>query len=321
MLDGLARGIAGAGHEVVLYTTGDSTCPVERRWWFERSRGLHSEPELERTHVRHAYELAPEFDLIHDHTLFGTEVVRDRSVKTPVVVTVHGSFDRDVRDLLSSVARRVAVVAISHAHARTTPADIPISSVIHHGIDVDDFPFCARPREYSLFLGRMSPTKGVHHAIRAARAAGEPLVIAAKMREPEEHRYFETTVRPLLGPGVDFVGEVGRVAKLDLLAGARALLNPITWPEPFGLVMIEALACGTPVLAFASGAAPEIVRHGITGFLCADESDMARRLGDVELLDRPSCRLSVCASFSTQRMVADHMRLYASLLADGEVAA
>ena len=313
--------MAAAGHEVVLSTTGDSTCPVERRWLFERAAGLHADSALEIAHVRHAYELAADFDVVHDHTLFGAGVISERCVTTPVVITVHGAFDPEACRRLSGTAERAAVVAISQAHARTAPASIPIAAVIHHGIDVEAFPFGPRPRGYSLFLGRMCPTKGAHRAIHVARRAGEPLVIAAKMREPEEHRYFEEKVRPLLGDGVTFVGEVGGTEKLDLLAGARALLNPITWPEPFGLVMIEALACGTPVLTFPSGAAPEIVRHGVTGYLCADESDMVRRLRDVERLDRSSCRRSVEASFSTERMVADHLRLYESILAKSEAAA
>ena len=135
-------------------------------------------------------------------------------------------------------------------------------------------------------------------------------MIAAKMREPEERRYFDEFVRPLLGDHVVYLGEVGGKEKLELLAGARGLLNTIRWPEPFGLVMIEALACGTPVLAFPSGAAPEIIRDGMTGFLCANEADMVRRVHDVDVLDRVACRRSVEESFSAERMVADHLELY-----------
>jgi glycosyltransferase involved in cell wall biosynthesis len=316
VLDRLACGIVRAGHDVVLYTTGDSTCPVERRWLYERAQGLEAEDEVELRHVRHAYDLAAEFDVVHDHTFLGPSHLRDRLVETPVVVTNHGSFDEGVCRRLSAVGGRVSLVAISHAQARTAPADLRIAAVIHHGIDVDSFPFGARPGDYSLFLGRMSPAKGVHRAIAVAHAAGERLVVAAKMREPEERRYFEERVQPMLGGLVTFVGEVGGREKLELLAGARALINPITWPEPFGLVMLEALACGTPVLAFPCGAAPEIVQHGVTGFLCADETEMVRRLQDVDRLARAACRRSVSVSFSTERMVADHLRLYASVLAD-----
>jgi glycosyltransferase involved in cell wall biosynthesis len=170
-------------------------------------------------------------------------------------------------------------------------------------------------------MGRMSPTKGPHRAARLARAAGQRLVIAAKMQEPAERHYFDERVRPLLDDKVVYVGEVGGLEKLELLAGARALINPITWPEPFGLVMIEALACGTPVLAYPNGAAPEIVRHGETGFLCADEADLTRRLGEVGDLDRHACREAVETDFSVERMVNAHVELYEAVLARERVAA
>ena len=135
-------------------------------------------------------------------------------------------------------------------------------------------------------------------------------MIAAKNREPAEQDYFEREVRPLLGGNVEFVGEVGGIEKLRLLGGARALLNPITWPEPFGLVMIEALACGTPVLAFPHGSAPEIVDHGVTGFLCRDAEEMESAVGRIDELDRWDCRRAAKQSFTTERMVHEHLELY-----------
>ena len=137
-----------------------------------------------------------------------------------------------------------------------------------------------------------------------------PLLIAAKMREPDERDYFDTAVRPLLGNGVEYIGEVGGTEKLDLLSGARALLNPIRWHEPFGMVMIEALACGTPVLAPRRGAAPEIVNHGITGFLCDSKGAFVDALHQLDTLDRRDCRRAVTTHFSTDRMVDEHLDLY-----------
>lgn len=166
-----------------------------------------------------------------------------------------------------------------------------------------------------LFLGRMSPIKGAHRSIRVARAAGRPILLAAKMWEPAERHYFEAMVEPLLGADATYLGEVNGAEKVDLLGGAEALLNPIRWPEPFGLVMIEALACGTPVLSFAEGAAPEIVEHGRTGFLCLDEDDMAARLRRIDELDRAACRASAEARFTTERMVAEHVDLYRRVIA------
>jgi glycosyltransferase involved in cell wall biosynthesis len=142
-----------------------------------------------------------------------------------------------------------------------------------------------------------------------------PLRIAAKMREPAERDWFEAKVKPLLGGDIDYVGEVGRVEALGLLQGAAALVNPICWSEPFGLVMIEALAAGTPVLAFPNGAAPEIVEDGSTGFLCADEEHMVRRVTDIPMLDRRMCRIAVLTRFSTARVVDDHLTAYQRIIA------
>jgi glycosyltransferase involved in cell wall biosynthesis len=320
VMDELARGFAAAGHDVLLCTSGDSTCPVERRFVYEEAQGVLAGAPVELRHLLHAYEVAGDFDIVHDHTLLGPLCVAG-GTDVPVITTNHGVFDDELRAVYREIGRRVPIIAISRAQASTAIADIPIAGVIHHGLDPGGFPFRATPGDYWLFLGRMNPDKGAHRAARVAREAGVRLVIAAKMREPEERRYFEERVRPLLDDRVVYAGEVGGTEKLELLAGARGLVNPIRWPEPFGLVMIEALACGTPVLAFRSGAAPEIVRDGITGFLCADEADMARRLREVERLDRRACRGSVEESFSTERMVVDHLALYERLLVRDQVAA
>ena len=166
-----------------------------------------------------------------------------------------------------------------------------------------------------LFLGRMSPEKGVHRAVDIARTAGKRLLVAAKMWELEERRYFRDVVEPLLGPDVVHVGEVTGRRKHDLLAGAEALVNPIRWPEPFGLVMIEALAAGTPVVSFREGAAPEIVSHGTTGYLCSDEDEMAAMLQRLDAIDRRACRLAARSRFSMTRMVRDHVAIYRRQLA------
>jgi glycosyltransferase involved in cell wall biosynthesis len=160
----------------------------------------------------------------------------------------------------------------------------------------------------------MTPDKGVREAILAARAAGEPLIIAAKNREPVEQAYFAEQVLPLLTDDVDFVGEVTGDAKLALLGAAKALLNPIQWAEPFGLVMIEAMACGTPVISCSNGAAPEIVDTGSTGYLCSDLAELVTAIDCVDQLNRDACRASVIERFSTTRMIADHLALYQEMV-------
>jgi glycosyltransferase involved in cell wall biosynthesis len=182
--------------------------------------------------------------------------------------------------------------------------------VIHHGVDLESYPVGRGDGGYALFLGRMHPDKGVHTAIEVARMAGLPLLIAAKMREPAEYRYFEECVAPLLGDDVSYVGEVGRREKLALLGGARCLLNPIAWSEPFGMVMIEALACGTPVVATAHGSAPELVTDGVTGFVRSTGTALAEAVLDAGDLDREKCRADAEARFSSARMAADHVALY-----------
>jgi glycosyltransferase involved in cell wall biosynthesis len=236
----------------------------------------------------------------------------------PVTTTIHGPFNDDLTDLYRVNAERVPIVAISHAQRRAAP-QIPIARVIHHGIDASHFPVGDgggdKDGPYVVFLGRMAHDKGAHRAINIAHKAGIRLLMAAKMREPQELSYFTEEVEPLLGKDAAYLGEVSHERKLELLAGASALLFPIRWNEPFGMVMLEAMACGTPVLAFEEGAAPEVVDHGRTGFLCEDDGSMVDALGRLGELDRRDCRWSVEGYFSTNRMVTEHIELYESMTA------
>src|SRR5688572_27048806 len=313
VVDHLATGFQAVGHEVLLFTTGDATCPVPRRHVLERAQGHRIGaivPEL--IHVNAAYDAVRGFDIVHDHTLIGPFVAESRP-ELKVVTTCHGPFEGELGLVYERIAHRVPVVAISHAQRKPVP-HIPVARVIHHGIDARDFPFGKGDGGYFLFLGRMSPDKGAHRAMEAAFKAGVKLVMAAKMREPAEVEYFEQFVRPSLNDDIVYVGEVPHEEKLELLAGAAGLLFPIRWNEPFGMVMIEALACGTPVLAFPEGAAPEVVEDGRTGFLCHDETDMAEAMGRVHAIDRATCRAAVEGYFSTDRMVAEHLSLFEELL-------
>ncbi len=316
IVDLQCRGLQAAGHEVVLYTTGDSTCPVPRRWVLDQADGFRMGiAATEARHVLAAYaELAGEnVDIVHDHTIVGP-LYAGSFPGLRVVGTAHGPFNADLRDYYAHVARHHALVCISH-HQRSTAAGIPVAAVIHHGIDASAFPFGGGRGGYALYLGRMAPDKGAHRAIEACRKAGVPLKLVAKMREPGERAYFDAEVAPLLSDQVIYLGEVPQEDKVQLLSEALALVNPIRWPEPFGLVMTEALACGTPVVTFAEGAAPEIVEHGRTGFVCADEGEMAEGVLRAATLDRRACRASVEGYFSADRMVADHLALYEDLIA------
>ena len=309
VVDVLARGLVAAGHDVELFASGDSTCPVPSRSLFATALGTSATSmEAEAGHVVEGYARLADCDVIHDHTFLGALYGRPSSGQ-PVVVTSHGPFRDELGQLYDAISRRASIVAISH-HQRSTAPDLDIETVIHHGIDVDRFPAGPGDGGYVLFLGRMSPDKGVDRAIHAARAAGRRLVIAAKMWQPDEVAYFHEVVEPLLGEDATFVGQVGGAAKVALLGGATCLVNPIRWPEPFGLVMLESLACGTPVVAFREGAAPEIVDHGVTGFIVDGDDEMVAALRDVDQLSRLSCRAAVRRRFSAERMVAEHLELY-----------
>jgi glycosyltransferase involved in cell wall biosynthesis len=309
VLDALARGLKNAGHDVVLCTTGDSTCPVDRTSVFQKAIGVGSGSSVDEIrHVLHAYEEVQDCDLVHDHTLVGP-LYSAAFPDLPVVTTNHGPFNAELIDLYRVLSDRVPVIAISE-HQASTATGVQIAAVIHHGVSLADFPVGKGGGGYAMFLGRMHPGKAPHVAAQIAREAGFPLKIAAKMNEPAEHAYFEEMVRPLLGGNVEYVGEVDRPAKLALLSQAECLLNPIAWPEPFGMVMIEALACGTPVLTTPFGAAPEIVRDGVVGFVRPGLADLVEALGHVHEIDRVACRTRVAERFSVERMVADHADLY-----------
>jgi len=312
VVDRLAVGFQAAGHEVLLFTTGESTCPVPRQSVLRHAEGVRIGsvvPELR--HVIHAYDAVAGFDVVHDHTVVGP-LYAQRFPDLKVVTTIHGPFNPELRDLYTRIVENVPVIAISHAQAASAP-EVPVAGVIHHGLDASDFPVGKGDGGYCLFLGRMTPEKGAHRATEAAHRAGVPLMLAAKMREPLEVEYFQSDVEPYLNDDLRYLGEVSHERKLELLAGARCLLFPIRWPEPFGMVMIEAMACGTPVLAFPEGAAPEVVQDGRTGFICRDVQEMADAIKRVDTLDRAECRASVENYFSTQRMVAEHLDLFERL--------
>lgn len=198
VVDLLAVGFKTAGHDVTLFTTGDSTCGVSRQWALERAEGNrigHAVPEL--FHVMRAYERAADFDIVHDHTVFGP-IYAELLPGVPVAATVHSAFDNELRTIYSHIARRARVIAVSASQAGTA-GGIPIAKVIHHGIDPAGFRQRYGPGDYLLYLGRMSPDKGAHRAIEVARRAGAPLILAGKMRAREEREYFEAEVEPHLG--------------------------------------------------------------------------------------------------------------------------
>ncbi len=308
VLDELARGFQAAGHNVLLVCHPDSTCPVPKASVIPAEDTVRmGRMSIELEHAIGAYEFVQDADIVHDNTLAGP-VYSARFPSLPVVTTNHNPFTRTYNAIYNAVVPRVGLVAISESHAAST--HLPVDAVVHHGINVDNYPFGDGDGGYVALLGRMVANKGVHRAIAVARAAGMRLKIAAKMREPDEHAYFDEFVRPHLGDDVIFLGEVDADGKRELLASAAALLNPISWREPFGMAMLESLACGTPVVGCPQGAAPEIVEHGVTGFLGDSDAELITGLRSIDQIDRAVCRDHVRARFSVERMVEGYVEVF-----------
>jgi glycosyltransferase involved in cell wall biosynthesis len=314
VVDNLARGLAELGHDVRLFTVASSTCPVMQRYLFEEPVVPIGQTVPEAAHVLAAYESLGDVDLVHDHTILGPLLAGRSGMATPPVVTTnHGAFTPTTRRIFREIARTAAVVAISADQARRA-GDVPISAVIHHGVDLDVYSPGPRVDNHLVFIGRMSPDKGVDHAVRIARGAGRPLRIVTKMRDPEELQYYQTCVRPLRSACDPEPEELPLRDRIEVLQSAAALVNPIAWPEPFGLVMAESLATGTPVVTTPVGSAPEIVSDRRTGFLCDTDAQAVDAVKIVETIDRTVCRAEAESRFSMARMAAEYESLYLRVL-------
>lgn len=270
----------------------------------------------EADHVAHAFadvdaarENGRAFDVIHDHSGFTALAMADR-IDTPLVHTLHGPFTDDTSAFYAAHGHRAAIVAISRTQLERAPAALQGTPVIPNPIDVNQWPFCPDKDDYLLWIGRMDEVKGPHRAIEVAHRAGRPLVIAGPV-QPGQEAFFDREVRPCVdGRRVRYVGEVGGRRRIDLFARASALLMPIAWDEPFGMVMIEALVCGTPVIGFPRGAATEIILDGANGFQVSDEAEMAaavRALGDI---DPRRCRASVASRYDVAVVTDAYEQVY-----------
>jgi glycosyltransferase involved in cell wall biosynthesis len=303
--------LVARGHEVTLFATGDSETTAELRYYFER--GYMHDPELwdwqftEYMHVGHAYSQAGEFDVIHCHSYhFGLPFAR--FIDTADVHTHHVHVEPGVLAAYRRVPQ-VSLVAVSRYHAQSY-GDLPNVQLIPHGIETDAFPFGTARGDYLLFLGRMIADKGPAKAIEIARRANMPLVLAGPAEDG-----FEETVAPLIdGSEIRYVGRVDPPERDRLLAGAAALLYPLLYPEPFGLVPIEAMTCGTPVLATGIGAVPELVEPGLTGYLAPSWEGLADLVPRALELDRRAIRQRAVERFDFRPMVDAHEALYRKLI-------
>ena len=315
----LATGLQQKGAEVVVYANGASTVPVETRWIYEKEDWPISGP-VEASlkglvHSSWAIKDAAAVDVIHLNAAPGLSF--SHFVSTPFVYTVHHPFERTLTAFYGHYPD-VSYVTISDFQRHKLP--MPKKRTIHHGVDLDRYNFVERKQPYLAFLGRVAPPKGTHLAIEIAKQCGIPLKIAGEV-QPLYQDYWEKQVKPHVdGKFIQYVGEVGLKQKNELLGNALAMLFPIQWDEPFGLVLIESMACGTPVLAMPGGSVEEIVRDGVSGYVRSSVEELARCARNLQL-DPKGVRNYAQENFSVQRMIDDYIQLYSEIIGEGQTRA
>ncbi len=304
------------GHDVTLFASGDSQ--TRARLVPTVPRGLrlacgNADAFIYETlELEQVYQRAGEFDVIHFHTS-PMHYPASRRLATPHVTTLHGRLDLPSLPALYNEFTDIPLVSISDAQRRPLAGANWVATV-HHGLPADLLPFSPRSRDYFAFIGRIHPEKRVDRAIEIAKAVGMPLYIAAKIDDTDRH-YYESHIAPLFDhPLVKFVGEIGDEGKRELLGEAAALLFPIDWPEPFGLVMIEAMSCGTPVIAWNCGSVPEVMEHGVTGYIVNTMDEAIEAARRVHTIDRFGCRMAFERRFTSQRMAEEYVRVYERLI-------
>jgi glycosyltransferase involved in cell wall biosynthesis len=307
----LTEGLVARGVDVTLFATADSL--TSARLASVVARGYSEEPDVdpkvvECLHIAHAFERAGEFDVVHNGFDF-LPLTYSGLVDTPVLTTIHGFSSPRILPVYQRYDATTAYVAISDADRHPS---LDYLATIHHGIDTDAFALHPAPGGYLLFFGRIHPDKGTAEAIDVALACGIPLVIAGIV---QDERYFERRVAPRIdGERVSFIGAVGADERSELLGGAHALLHLISFDEPFGYSVVEAMACGTPVIAFRRGSMAELVEEGKTGFLVGDVAEALAAVGRTAALDRAAIRAQAVARFGVARMVDQYLDAYAALL-------
>jgi glycosyltransferase involved in cell wall biosynthesis len=305
------------GHTVTLFASGDSLTRAELVAPCERS--LRLDPTCIDTLSHHYIQLeqvarrAHTFDIIHFHIDYLHFPLSRRNTAAHVT-TLHGRLDLADLAPLYREFKEMPVVSISDSQ-RTPLPWLNWQGTVHHGLPPDLYPFKKDPGNYLLFLGRVSPEKGVDDAIEIAKRYGMQIKIAAKL-DKHDREYFDGHIQSLLNhPLVTFIGEVGEAEKCALLANAYALLFPINWAEPFGMVLIESMACGTPVVAYGRGSVPEVIDEGVSGFVVSSVDESVRALGKIHELDRARCRRSFEQRFSAARMTRDYLEIYERITA------
>ncbi|GIU88858.1 MAG: glycosyl transferase [Acidimicrobiia bacterium] len=312
----LADGLVDAGHDVTLFASGGSSTKATLVTPMQEppEPAELGNPWYDAFHALTAYQHVEGFDVVHDHAgVMGPVCGAMLGGSPPVVHTLHGPWTAPSRLLYRALSSRVHLVAISNAQAAEN-TEVHYAATVYNGIDLDAYPYREDKEDYLVYIGRANPDKGPAEAIRIARRVGLPLKMILKRGEPAERYYFEHEVEPLVAHDVELFENVPHATKVELLGRARAMVFPIRWPEPFGLVMVEAMACGTPVVTTNWGAAPELVDHGVTGFRAEGSDELADLLGKVDQIDPAACRARVEEHFSAEAMVRGYEAVYARVV-------
>jgi glycosyltransferase involved in cell wall biosynthesis len=312
----LTEELVALGHDVTLFASGDSitSAQLEPMW----PQALRHDSAIRDPMAPHIVMLeqvrqqAPDFDILHFHLDYYPFSLFARQ-PTPFITTLHGRLDLREHQPVFTQFGSIPVISISNAQRRPVPQARWLRT-IYHGLPEQMLRPLPGTPDYLAFLGRIAPEKRVDRAIGIARRCGLPLRIAAKV-DRVDREYFHNEIEPLIAPPeVEYIGEIGDREKASFLSGALALIMPIEWPEPFGLVMIEAMACGTPVIAFNRGSAPEVVEDGVTGFIVADEDEAVEAVARLPQLSRATVRQRFEARFTARRMASDYLAAYRSLM-------
>ena len=315
----VADGLVDRGHDVTLFSTGDSSTKAKLEYFFERADGSDAINDIwhDVVHTAFAYRDLSRFDLVHVHPWWSA-LIAGAVAPIPMVHTLHGAFFPHIRSIYEQIAHGAWYVAISESQRSTMP-ELNYAGVVYNGIDTDRYRLRKEKDDFLLFLGRTAPEKGMSRAIEAARAAGRHLICAVKTASETERREWAVNIEPMLADDVTVLGEITQEEKADLLERATAVLFPIDWDEPFGLVMTEAMACGTPVIASRRGSVPEVVVDGVTGFIVSVENfaaEAAEALKHIDEIDPEACRAWVVERFSKEAMVEGYERVFDRVLSE-----
>ena len=326
----LTEGLIKRGHSVTLFASGDSKTKAKLVSITKKNLFSLGVPWLYDSYnilnLIEAFSRAKDFDIIHTHIDVYDPIFRAKS-QVPTIATLHnpfwpetktktGSFyEYKARILIYNRFSKLPYVAISNSYRKQCPANIKFVKTIYHGVDIRQLKFNPKPENYFVWLGRLTPRKGLHLVVKLARELGFRLKISGKVASPENEKYFQKEIKPYLSRKIKFVGEIKTdKEKSEFLGGAKALIYPLLWEEPFGIVMIEAMACGVPVIAFPRGSAPEIIKDGKTGFLVKNLAKMKEAIKDIEKISRINCRQRVEKLFTVEKMVEEYEKIYEQII-------